>query len=114
MMKYKRIIIFLLVGIFIFCAYFPTYTEASSNYYSNTDNKNAFTPNEHKYVNYQLETHIDTNWDWLPWQWGDGVEHGLFLSLAAIVDALWNLNVVMSSFTIFITGEAFNLDFVGD
>ena len=41
--------------------------------------------------NYQLDFYVDTGWDWLPWNWTDGIGKQVMYGLYAITNFIWIL-----------------------
>lgn len=72
--------------------------------------------NYSKYANdnYQLDFYVDKKWDWLPWNWGDGIGNTALYAVYLLTDALWGIVRLVSSATGYVVQEAFKLDFVKD
>lgn len=72
--------------------------------------------NYSKYANdnYQLDFYVDKSWDWLPWNWGDGIGNTALYAVYLITDALWGIVRLVSSATGYVVQEAFKLDFIKD
>lgn len=68
--------------------------------------------NEFPQHHYLLDTYVDTSGDWMPWNWADGAGKQIYIALMEIINAIWQLNVLMANFTMVIVQEAFELDFV--
>ena len=68
--------------------------------------------NEYPQHHYQLDTYVDTAGDWKPWNWADGAGKQIYIALMEIINAIWQLNVLLANFTMVIVQEAFELDFV--
>ncbi|MGD7050769.1 conjugal transfer protein [Rossellomorea marisflavi] len=68
--------------------------------------------NEYPMHHYELDTYVDTSGDWLPSNWMDGAGKQIYIALMEIINSIWQLNVVLSTFTMVIVQEAFELDFV--
>ncbi|MBC2248307.1 hypothetical protein HCA92_13380 [Listeria seeligeri] len=62
--------------------------------------------------NYQLDFYVDTSWDWLPWQWGEGVANIAYYALYLITCFIWSINVALSYLVGYIVEQAYTLDFV--
>lgn len=67
---------------------------------------------EYPLNNYQLDFYIDDSWDWLPWNWGDGINNAVFFALYSITNFIWILSLYISYATGYVIQEAFNLDFI--
>lgn len=72
--------------------------------------------NYSKYANdnYQLDFYVDKSWDWLPWNWGDGIGNTAMYAVYLLTDALWGIVRLVSSATGYVVQEAFKLDFIKD
>lgn len=72
--------------------------------------------NYSKYANdnYQLDFYVDKKWDWLPWNWGDGIGNTALYAVYLLTDALWGIVRLVSSATGYVVQEAFKLDFIKD
>ncbi|WP_209020117.1 CD3337/EF1877 family mobilome membrane protein [Jeotgalibacillus proteolyticus] len=70
------------------------------------------TYNEYPQHHYKLDTYVDTSGDWLPWNWAEGIGNELYVALMEMVNAMWQMNVLLANFTMLIVQEAFELDFV--
>nr|WP_238331566.1 FUSC family protein [Furfurilactobacillus milii] len=64
--------------------------------------------------NYQLDYFVDSSWDWLPWNWGDGIGKSVMFGVYAITNFLWLVSVYLSSATGYLVSEAYSLDFIKD
>lgn len=62
---------------------------------------------------YQLDFYVDTSWDWLPWNWGEGIGDAAIYAVYMITNVIWYASVNISSATGTMIEEAFSLDFVG-
>lgn len=63
---------------------------------------------------YQLDYFVDTSWDWLPWNWGDGIGKSVSYGLYAITNFLWTLSVYLSNAAGYLIQQAYSLDFIKD
>lgn len=63
--------------------------------------------------NYQLDFYVSMSGGWLPWNWGDSIGKSVMYGVYYITDALWNININLSSAVGSMVAEAYNLDFVG-
>jgi len=64
-------------------------------------------------ANYQLDFYVDKSWDWLPWNWGDGIGKQVQYALYSLTDVIWRGSMYLSSATGYMVQEAYSLDFVG-
>lgn len=64
--------------------------------------------------NYQLDFYVDSGWDWLPWNWLDGIGKQVMYGLYAITNFIWTINLYLSNATGYLVQEAYSLDFISD
>lgn len=64
--------------------------------------------------NYQLDFFVDSSWDWLPWNWGDGLGKSVMYGLYAITNFIWTVSLYLSNATGYVVQEAYQLDFISD
>ncbi|EAD7632629.1 hypothetical protein GCV60_14205 [Listeria monocytogenes] len=62
--------------------------------------------------NYQLDFYVDNNWDWLPWNWSDGLGKSVMYGLYAITNFVWTISLYLSYATGYLVQEAYSLDFI--
>ncbi|MCO7126050.1 energy-coupling factor transporter transmembrane protein EcfT [Sporolactobacillus shoreicorticis] len=61
---------------------------------------------------YQLDFYVDNSWDWLPWNWTDGIGKQVMYGLYAITNFVWTLSLYLSNATGYLVQEAYSLDFI--
>lgn len=74
-------------------------------------------PNEYSRYplrNYQLDFYVDTGWDWLPWNWTDGIGKQVMYGLYAITNFIWTISLYLSNATGYLVKEAYSLDFISN
>lgn len=64
--------------------------------------------------NYQLDFYVDSSWDWLPWNWLDGIGKSIQYGLYAITNFVWTVSLYISNATGYVVQEAYKLDFISD
>ncbi|WP_242977883.1 MULTISPECIES: CD3337/EF1877 family mobilome membrane protein [Agathobaculum] len=64
--------------------------------------------------NYQLDFYVDNGWDWLPWNWIDGIGRQVMYGLYCITNFIWTINLYLSSASGYLVQEAYSLDFISD
>ncbi len=64
--------------------------------------------------NYQLDFYVDNGWDWLPWNWLDGIGKQVMYGLYAITNFVWTISLYLSNATGYLVQEAYSLDFISD
>lgn len=62
--------------------------------------------------NYQLDFYVDTSWDWLPWNWADGIGKNVMYGLYMITNFIWRISLYISNLTGYAVAESFKLNFV--
>ena len=62
--------------------------------------------------NYQLDFYVDSSWDWLPWNWLDGIGKQVMYGLYAITNFIWTISLYLSNATGYLIQEAYSLDFI--
>lgn len=62
--------------------------------------------------NYQLDFYVDNSWNWLPWNWSDGIGKSVMYGLYAITNFIWIISLYLSNATGYLVQEAYSLDFV--
>lgn len=70
--------------------------------------------NQYPQHHYQLDTWVDTDGDWMPWNWADGAGKQIYIALNEMNNSIWSVNVLLANFTMLIVQEAFELDFVSN
>ncbi len=70
--------------------------------------------NEYPQHHYKLDTFVNTEGDWMPWNWADGAGKQIYIALMEIINSIWNVNILLANFTMKIVQEAFELDFVSN
>lgn len=64
--------------------------------------------------NYQLDFYVDTSWDWLPWNWKDGIGNSVMYGLYLLTNVIWTGSLYISNATGYVVQEAYSLDFISD
>lgn len=102
----------ILVGIFFLLSILST----SVNAVGLIDETIDASKNYSKYPvdNYQLDYFVDSSWDWLPWNWGDGIGKSVMYGIYALTNLLWLFSIYLSNATGYLVGEAYSLDFISD
>jgi hypothetical protein len=69
---------------------------------------------EYPMFNYSLDFYVSNDWNWLPWNWGEGIGNTAYYALYLITNMFWLLNVILSYFMGYILEQAYKLDFITD
>ncbi|MGM0111318.1 CD3337/EF1877 family mobilome membrane protein [Enterococcus sp. DIV0187] len=64
--------------------------------------------------NYSLDYFVDSKWDWLPWNWGDGIGKSVMYGIYSITNLIWLISVYLSNAAGYLVGEAYSLDFISE
>ena len=62
--------------------------------------------------NYQLDFYVDSSWDWLPWNWLDGIGKTAQYAIYLFTNFLWILNLYISNAVGYLIQQAYDLDFI--
>ncbi|MDT2661138.1 hypothetical protein P7E02_14775 [Enterococcus hulanensis] len=113
-MNRKRLIKILLgiVGIFLLLLVMSISAQATGLIDQTINSNNNYS--KYPIDNYQLDYFVDSSWDWLPWNWGDGIGKSVMYGIYAITNFFWLLSIYVSSATGYLIGEAYSLDFIRD
>lgn len=103
------VILFLLWGLMSF---FTLSASASGLVDNKIDAGNLYST--YSLDHYQLDFFVDSSWDWLPWNWSDGVGKSVMYGLYAITNFLWTVSLYISNATGYVIQEAYRLDFISD
>lgn len=68
--------------------------------------------NDYPMHHYELDTYIDTEGNFWPWNWGEAAGEGIFAAMMEMINAVWQLNILLANLTMLMVSEAFELDFV--
>ncbi len=74
------------------------------------DNLYSMYPLDH----YQLDFYVDSGWDWLPWNWDDGIGKQVMYGLYTITNFIWIINLYLSNATGYLVQQAYSLDFISE
>lgn len=113
--KLGRITLYILIGIFMtlfLLASIGTVAEATGLVDNTVDNANEYS--RFPLENYQLDFYVDNSWNWLPWNWTDGIGQQVMYGLYAITSFIWTINLYVSNATGYLVQEAYSLDFISD
>ncbi|MBO1126588.1 FUSC family protein [Enterococcus faecalis] len=105
-------ILLLVVGIFFLVSLVSIPSQAAGLIDETIDSTNNYS--KYPVDNYQLDYFVDSSWDWLPWNWGDGIGKSVMYGIYAITNLIWLFSVYLSNATGYLVGEAYSLDFISD
>lgn len=69
---------------------------------------------QYRWDNYQIDFYVDTSWNWLPWNWLEGMGNSLSYAFYGLSNAVWEISVLLSNGTGYIVQQAYTLDFISD
>lgn len=101
-----------LVAVLLLLSLFGTVVHGAGLVDDTINEANAYS--KYALENYQLDFYVDSSWDWLPWNWVDGIGKGIQYALYAITNFIWAVSCLISNATGYIVQEAYRLDFISD
>jgi hypothetical protein len=110
-----KVLLYILLGcllIVLFLASVGTVVQATGLVDNTVDNANEYS--RYPLENYQLDFYVDNSWNWLPWNWTDGIGQQVMYGLYAITSFIWTINLYISNATGYLVQEAYSLDFISD
>ena len=111
--KVKRIAItafIVVVMAFVFCNLFTVQAHAAGLLDETIDEAHEFS--KYSIANYQLDFYVDTSWDWLPWNWKDGLGKTVQYAFYMFTNLIWTMNLYMSNAVGYLIQQAYDLDFI--
>lgn len=111
--KVKRIAItafIVVVMAFVFCNLFTVQAHAAGLLDETIDATHEFS--KYSINNYQLDFYVDTRWDWLPWNWKDGLGKTVQYAFYMFTNLIWTMNLYMSNAVGYLIQQAYDLDFI--
>jgi len=95
-----KVLLYILLGcllIVLFLASVGTVVQATGLVDNTVDNANEYS--RYPLENYQLDFYVDNSWNWLPWNWTDGIGQQVMYGLYAITSFIWTINLYISNAT---------------
>lgn len=117
-MRKKKIIRWLFItlavilGVLVILSITGTVAYAAGLVDNTVNDANAYS--QYPLENYQLDFYVDSSWDWLPWNWLDGIGKSIQYGLYAITNFVWTVSLYISNATGYVVQEAYKLDFISD
>ena len=117
-MRKKKIIRWLLItlavilGVLVILSITGTVAYAAGLVDNTVSDANAYS--KYPLENYQLDFYVDSSWDWLPWNWLDGIGKSIQYGLYAITNFVWTVSLYIPNATGYVVQEAYKLDFISD
>ena len=111
-LRYLGITLLVVFGILAFLSITGTAAHAAGLVDDTVDAANEYS--KYPLENYQLDFYVDSSWDWLPWNWLDGIGKSIQYGLYAITNFVWTVSMYISNATGYVVQEAYKLDFISD
>ena len=111
-LRYLGIALLVVFGILAFLSIIGTVAHAAGLVDDTVDAANEYS--KYPLENYQLDFYVDSSWDWLPWNWLDGIGKSIQYGLYAITNFVWTVSMYISNATGYVVQEAYKLDFISD
>ena len=110
--RYLLITLSVILGVLVFVSITGTVAHAAGLVDNTVSDANAYS--KYPLENYQLDFYVDSSWDWLPWNWLDGIGKSIQYGLYAITNFVWTVSLYISNATGYVVQEAYKLDFISD
>lgn len=111
-LRFFGIALLVVLGVLVFLSITGTVAHAAGLVDSTVSDANAYS--KYPLENYQLDFYVDSSWDWLPWNWLDGIGKSIQYGLYAITNFVWTVSLYISNATGYVVQEAYKLDFISD
>lgn len=112
-LKKMLLVIFLIGGMaFLFFLLSGTIAQAVGLVDDTVDAQNLYS--HYPLENYQLDFYVDTDWDWLPWNWKDEIGNQVQYGLYAMSNFIWTISLYLANATGYLVQQAYTLDFISD
>ena len=111
-LRFFGIALLVVLGVLVFLSITGTVAHAAGLVDSTVSDANAYS--KYPLENYQLDFYVDSSWDWLPWNWLDGIGKSIQYGLYAITNFVWTGSLYISNATGYMVQEAYKLDFISD
>ena len=98
------------VMVFLFLNLFTVQAHAAGLLDETIDTAHEFS--KYPIDNYQLDFYVDSSWDWLPWNWLDGIGKTAQYAIYLFTNFLWTLNLYISNAVGYLIQQAYDLDFI--
>ena len=110
--RYLLITLSVILGVLVFLSITGTVAHAAGLLDNTVSDANTYS--KYPLENYQLDFYVDSSWDWLPWNWLDGIGKSIQYGLYAITNFVWTVSLYISNATGYVVQEAYKLDFISD
>ena len=110
--RYLLITLSVILGVLVFLSITGTVAHAAGLVDNTVSDANTYS--KYPLENYQLDFYVDSSWDWLLWNWLDGIGKSIQYGLYAITNFVWTVSLYISNATGYVVQEAYKLDFISD
>ena len=110
--RYLLITLSVILDVLVFLSITGTVAHAAGLVDNTVSDANTYS--KYPLENYQLDFYVDSSWDWLPWNWLDGIGKSIQYGLYAITNFVWTVSLYISNATGYVVQEAYKLDFISD
>ena len=110
--RYLLITLSVILGVLVFLSITGTVAHAAGLVDNTVSDANTYS--KYPLENYLLDFYVDSSWDWLPWNWLDGIGKSIQYGLYAITNFVWTVSLYISNATGYVVQEAYKLDFISD
>ena len=110
--RWLLITLAVILGVLVFLAITGMVAHAAGLVDNTVSDANAYS--KYPLENYQLDFYVDSSWNWLPWNWLDGIGKSIQYGLYAITNFVWTVSLYISNATGYVVQEAYKLDFISD
>ena len=111
-LRFFGIALLVVLGVLVFLSITGTVAHAAGLVDNTVSDANTYS--KYPLENYQLDFYVDSSWDWLPWNWLDGIGKSIQYGLYAITNFVWTVSLYISNATGYVVQEAYKLDFISD
>lgn len=111
-LRFFDVALLIVFGVLVFLSITGTVAYAAGLVDNTVNDANAYS--KYPLENYQLDFYVDSSWDWLPWNWLDGIGKSIQYGLYAITNFIWTVSLYISNATGYVVQEAYKLDFISD
>ena len=111
-LRFFGIALCVILGVLVILSITGTVAHAAGLVDNTVSDSNAYS--QYPLENYQLDFYVDSSWDWLPWNWLDGIGKSIQYGLYAITNFVWTVSLYISNATGYVVQEAYKLDFISD
>ncbi len=116
-MKKKFIVISLITFAIILIAYLllsPTNSISAVDFVESDGDGKTQIYEKYDITKYQIDYYVDTSWNWLPWNWGEGIAEGISTMISEVTGFIWTFSRYFSDFTGALISAVFKLEFLSD